>query len=706
MRASAAAVRGRLAITRLVNALRARDLDRVEELLDEVAAHPPPEDLGGRAWELACRASAAHECGRVEQALVLIRRARGATRGRARHAQLHALLAVLAVTCRREQCLAEPPDERRLRRLLRLIEPMMKAVERRGWNELLVQLLTVKGELLLRRDGPGEAAAAARSFARARELTAGGEYPLQHFALLEAQIQALLERPERQQAEPVPLRELLDELALLARSLAHPRFVWAARVLRAAADVGAGSGDERTLAQLESCGDALRRARQRGEICRLDYDRWSRDLERHAAGARELLRVRLAHDVELINQVMRRVHSERDRSDLVGLAEVIGRELAAERAAALDRSGAGDGVGPAAEAGAEPAVGAAPAAPLKVVRAGRLVTRSPALRRILEQIERLSESTLPVLICGESGTGKELIARAVHDRSSRCEGPFVPVNCAAIPHDLLEAELFGHARGAFTGATCDKRGFFVEASGGTLFLDEIGDLPLALQAKLLRVLEDRVVTPLGRTRGVEVDFRVVAATHVDLGSAVAGGRFRSDLYYRMQGLELRIPPLRARREDLPLLVEHFLAEFRAARGLRAPHSLSASAWRALERYDWPGNVRELRHAILVAAELQPPGGGPIPLEALPPRIIEAARSAGLAGLCAGLRVDERLLRRLFGVVAAHGYKPVMEAVDRYILQRALEAHNGNQRAAARSISIRESTLRQKSRRMGVVRPRA
>jgi two-component system response regulator PilR (NtrC family) len=729
----------RLAITQLVHALRVRDLDRMEELVRRVAAAPPPEDLGGRAWELACRASAAHECGEWSRALTLAREARAATRGVARHASMHALLAVLLINCRRElvgatmaetastptTCGGESRAARTNQRLLRLTRKMATTLEQRSCTEVLIPLLGVRALLLVR---VGRMATAEAVFARIYALTAGREYPLERFGALQEHLRLLLRRERTAVPEP-RLRELLDELGFLAHDIAHPPFLWANRVLRALA-AGARGGEE-ALAELERCRQALRLARRRGEICRVDEATWNTELERHAARARDQLRIRLARDVARINAVMQRVRSESTGVDLLALAESIGRELAAERAACA--SGASGAVSAVATANALDAAGDTGAKPghsaiaegdtvaatagalppessansiTAVVRVGRLLTRSAALRQILERIDRLRESTLPVLICGESGTGKELVARAVHDRSSRPSGPFVPVNCAAIPSGLLEAELFGHTRGAFTGATRDKRGFFVEASGGTLFLDEIGDLPLELQAKLLRVLEDRTVTPLGRTRGIVVDFRIVAATHNDLRRAVAAGRFRSDLYYRMQGLELQIPPLRERQEDLPLLVEHFLEEFRATRGLRRRPRLTPEAWQALERYHWPGNVRELRHAILVAAELRAPGRGPIALEALPPQIIDAARRAGLAGICAGLLLEDRLLQRLFGVVAAHGYKPVMKAIDRYILERALAAHDGNQRAAARSISIRESTLRQKSRRIGVAHPRS
>ncbi|MBA3451793.1 MAG: sigma-54-dependent Fis family transcriptional regulator, partial [Deltaproteobacteria bacterium] len=200
-----------------------------------------------------------------------------------------------------------------------------------------------------------------------------------------------------------------------------------------------------------------------------------------------------------------------------------------------------------------------------------------------------------VLITGESGTGKELVARALHTEGSRAKMPFVAINCGAIPDELMESELFGHKRGAFTGAIADKRGLFQEADGGTLFLDEIGELSLSLQVKLLRALQERMVKPVGSTEEREVDVRVVAATNRDLDAEVARGAFRADLYYRLNVIQLWIPPLRHRREDIPLLAEHFLRQFAAEHGRTA--QLTVEAMRKLEAHDFPGNVRELENMI-------------------------------------------------------------------------------------------------------------
>ena len=227
----------------------------------------------------------------------------------------------------------------------------------------------------------------------------------------------------------------------------------------------------------------------------------------------------------------------------------------------------------------------------------QLVGQSTAMRKLYELIERVAPSPSPVLIRGESGTGKELVARAIHEHGPRREHPFVAVNCTAVPEALLESELFGHARGAFTGATSARAGLFVEASGGTLFLDEIGDMAPPLQARLLRVLQEGEVRPVGTDAARHVDVRVLAATHQDLDARIDAGLFRSDLFYRLDVVPLRVPPLRERLDDLPMLVAHFLRQARQ----RNPHArverLSPEVAAALARYPWPGNVRELQNLI-------------------------------------------------------------------------------------------------------------
>jgi two-component system response regulator PilR (NtrC family) len=228
-------------------------------------------------------------------------------------------------------------------------------------------------------------------------------------------------------------------------------------------------------------------------------------------------------------------------------------------------------------------------------RLARLLGKSRAMQKLFEVIGKIHSTRSSVLITGESGTGKELVARALHTEGARAKLPFVAVNCGAIPEELMESELFGHKKGAYTGAVNDKRGLFQEADGGTLFLDEIGELSLNLQVKILRALQERKVKPVGATEELEVDVRVVAATNRDLEAEVARGAFRADLFYRLNVIQLWIPPLRHRREDIPLLAEHFMRQFAIEHG--RPAQLTGEAMRKLESYDFPGNVRELENMV-------------------------------------------------------------------------------------------------------------
>ena len=231
-----------------------------------------------------------------------------------------------------------------------------------------------------------------------------------------------------------------------------------------------------------------------------------------------------------------------------------------------------------------------------------LVAESGAMQEVRDLVERVAEADVPVLLVGETGTGKGLIARLLHAESRR-SGPFVAVNCAALPENLLESELFGHVKGAFTGAVANRAGLFVEADGGTLFLDEIGDMAPALQAKLLDVLERRVVRAVGASREREVDVRIVTATHRDLPARVASGEFREDLLYRLDGISISIPPLRHRRQDIPLLASRFLVDARSGAPKAVVDRFSTEAMTLLLEYSWPGNVRELEHAIARAVVL-------------------------------------------------------------------------------------------------------
>ena len=254
-------------------------------------------------------------------------------------------------------------------------------------------------------------------------------------------------------------------------------------------------------------------------------------------------------------------------------------------------------------------------------RVGGIIGSAPSMRPALEMIERVAEHDVTVLITGESGCGKELVAQAIHERSARARGPFIKVNCAAIPEPLLESELFGHERGAFTGAIAAKPGKFEAADGGTILLDEIGEMPLALQSKLLRVLQEHRIERVGATSGKPVDIRVLAATNRNLQAMCAERTFREDLFFRLNVVPIHLPPLRERREDLPALVQHFLGIFNTRFGKRI-QGLTAGAMAVMERYGWPGNIRELENTIQRAMVMT--RGDEIDLDALPPEMRAAA----------------------------------------------------------------------------------
>jgi two-component system nitrogen regulation response regulator GlnG len=330
---------------------------------------------------------------------------------------------------------------------------------------------------------------------------------------------------------------------------------------------------------------------------------------------------------------------------------------------------------------------------------GGIVGAGPAMQQIFKAVARVAGTDLTVLLRGESGTGKELIARAIHENSRRRGRPFVPVNCAAIPRELLESELFGHERGAFTGAVGARRGRFEQAEGGTLFLDEIGDMDPALQTKLLRVLQDRRIERVGGEGGHPVDVRIVAATNQDLEAAVARRAFREDLFYRLNVVTILLPPLRDRREDIPALAAHFLAAF-AAEQHGPARRLSPEALERLLRARWPGNVRELENVVKRAAALAPtalilpdhlPDGlGLSPAEAAAPPFpldwlrAELARTEG----------------RLDGRLHAH----VLACVERPLLELVLRRTGGNQLRAAEILGINRNTLRKRIRELGVPLP--
>jgi two-component system response regulator HydG len=304
-----------------------------------------------------------------------------------------------------------------------------------------------------------------------------------------------------------------------------------------------------------------------------------------------------------------------------------------------------------------------------------LVGDSPPMRRLKDTIARVAPTDSPVLIEGESGTGKELVAAAIHRLSPRVRGPFIPVNCSAIPADLIESEFFGHVRGAFTGAVSDSSGLFRSATEGSLFLDEIAELPTALQAKLLRVLQDMEVRPVGSSKSIPVDVRVIAATNRNLEQAMAQGTLRQDLYYRLDVVRVSLPPLRERREDVPALVHHFIRRFNA-KLRRTVRSISPEALAALVAHDFPGNVRELENIVerafamgardqITSADLPTLGRGPVP------------------------------------TVTDESSVPKLDKVERELILRALAVFNDDKAAAAQALGISRRTIYRRLRDYGV-----
>ncbi len=302
-----------------------------------------------------------------------------------------------------------------------------------------------------------------------------------------------------------------------------------------------------------------------------------------------------------------------------------------------------------------------------------IVGKSKRLAAIFQTVRKVADYKSTVLLLGESGTGKELVARAIHDQSVRSKGPFVAVNCGAIPETLLESELFGHAKGAFTDASRNKRGIIEEANGGTLFLDEIGELPLQLQVKLLRFLQEDEIRRVGENKGITVDVRVVAATARDLQQMVAEGEFREDLFYRLNVLLLTIPPLRERKDDIPLLVDHFLVRYGDRLG-RPGMSVSRDALKVLMDYNWPGNVRELENTIERAMVLNE--GDRIEVEGLPDR----------------LRKEPEATPRTLAFGDDLSIKRAIRTIERELIRRALEQTGGNRTRAAELLDISHRAL--------------
>ena len=306
-----------------------------------------------------------------------------------------------------------------------------------------------------------------------------------------------------------------------------------------------------------------------------------------------------------------------------------------------------------------------------------IIGTSEALQSVFRRVEKVAATTTNILIQGESGTGKELIARAIHHNSPRADRPFVAVNCGALPETLLESELFGHTKGAFTGATANKTGLLRAAEGGTVFLDEIGEISPAMQVRLLRAVQEHEVTPVGATAPVRFDARIVCATNRDLEKEVSEGRFREDLFYRLNVIEIHLPPLRERREDIPLLARHFVK--RTAREQGQPEkAIETAAMSALINYNWPGNVRELQNAVERAFTLS---GEAIDLDSLPPRVRDAAAPAGTAA-----------------VRDPDGLRPTLAEIERRYIFETLAYANQDKARAANILGIDLSTLYRKLKR--------
>ena len=308
-----------------------------------------------------------------------------------------------------------------------------------------------------------------------------------------------------------------------------------------------------------------------------------------------------------------------------------------------------------------------------------LIGESSAMQSMRSTIARLARSQAPIYISGESGTGKELVARMIHEQGPRADGPFVPVNCGAIPEELMESEFFGHKKGSFTGAVADKAGLFQAADRGTLFLDEVADLPLSMQVKLLRAIQEKSVRPVGREKEVPVDTRILSATHKDLGQLVREGRFRQDLYYRINVIELHVPALRERPEDIPILAKHILSRLAKNSGLGEP-GIAEDARRALANYGFPGNIRELENVLERAMTLC--GGSTIQLVDL--------------GLSVSIEEDEPVVER-----DQSDLDSLLVSVEKETILKALEKTRWNKTAAAKALGVSFGALRYRMQKLGL-----
>ncbi|HWQ37341.1 MAG TPA: sigma-54 dependent transcriptional regulator [Burkholderiales bacterium] len=317
----------------------------------------------------------------------------------------------------------------------------------------------------------------------------------------------------------------------------------------------------------------------------------------------------------------------------------------------------------------------------KPAGAQALIGDSPAMQQVRDLIEKLARSEAPVHVSGESGSGKELAARLIHAKSVRRDKPFVPVNCGAIPENLMESEFFGYRKGAFTGADADRDGFFQAANGGTLFLDEVADLPLAMQVKLLRAIQEKKVRKVGSTQEEPVDVRIISATHQKLGEQVEAGKFRHDLYYRLNVIELRMPALRERREDIPSFVNAILEKLAASAGTKKPE-VTPEAMEALSRYDFPGNVRELENVLERALALSADGViGIDDLQLTPPEVPDVAPAAAAGG--------------------KYPLQDYLDRVEKEAILEALEKTRFNRTAAAKLLGITFRSMRYRMERLGI-----
>ncbi|TAA10982.1 sigma-54-dependent Fis family transcriptional regulator [Pseudoxanthomonas winnipegensis] len=356
-------------------------------------------------------------------------------------------------------------------------------------------------------------------------------------------------------------------------------------------------------------------------------------------------------------------------------------------------------------------------APAPAQHAMRLLGESSAMRELRDTIAKVARSQAPVYILGESGVGKELVARTIHEQGARSSGPFVPVNCGAIPAELMESEFFGHKKGSFTGAHADKQGLFQAASGGTLFLDEVAELPLPMQVKLLRAIQEKAVRPVGASGEIQVDVRILSATHKDLGELAHDGRFRHDLYYRINVIELRVPPLRERTGDLPQLTGAILNRLAGSQGRPAPR-LTPAAADALSQYAFPGNVRELENILeramamadedaIDASDLRLPQGerrsaaAQPPAQSPPPQDYDPFRSAPTPQFGQGLPSQAGASSAPMANEAEGPLPSYIEQMERAAIHKALEDNRWNKTKAAAQLGITFRALRYKLKKLGI-----